>query len=209
MAPAAWVVVAGRPARPDPGCSGCCPGLASSQTPRPSLEDSTSEPAPSRVATVWPWRTRYTTESASQPLPRQSRRETTTASSPTDSTWTERSSSAGKPITGRVTLLSRSRTNGSGSLATSSRNPAGPRSGTPGNDRTPAWPSRRSSERAPRPCSQGATVATVIAAATSSTPTPAATIQRDTAGRPGGRWSRGPVLAMPLLPNPTCAGSRR
>ena len=37
--------------------------LASSQTPRPSLEDSTSEAAASRVATVRPWRTRYTSES--------------------------------------------------------------------------------------------------------------------------------------------------
>jgi hypothetical protein len=139
--------------------------------------------------------------------PRQSRRETTTAFSPTDSTWTERSSSAAKPTTGWMTPLSTSRTNGSGSLATSSRRPVGLRSGTPGNGRVATCPSWCSRERAAPPCSHTA-VRPTIAAATPSTPTPAATIQRATAGRPGGRGSLGPALAMPLLPNPTCSGSR-
>jgi hypothetical protein len=169
--------------------------LLSSQTPRSSLADSTSDAAPNQVAAVSPCRTRYAAESpASQSLPRQSRRVTTTASSPTGSTWTERSPSVGRPVTGRMAPVSTSSTNAAGSLATSSRSPAWP--SWPG--RGPAAPGR----------SQPPARVTSIAAATSSTPSPAASIPRARGGR-GGRWSGCPAPITTLVPDPAGRGSRR
>jgi hypothetical protein len=188
----------GRPSSPTwPRTQRVASCLLSSQTPRPSLADSTSEAAPSRVAAVPPWRTRYTAESSeSQALSRQSRRETTTASSPTDSTWTERSPPAGRPVTDWMAPVSTSRTNGAGSLATSSRSPEAPRSGTPGSGWAAAWPSWPGREPAVPGRSQRSARATTIVAATSSTPSPAAIIMREETGRLGGRWSRCAALVM-------------
>jgi hypothetical protein len=184
--------------------------LLSSQTPRPSLADSTSDAAPNQVAAVSPCRTRYAAESpASQSPARQFRRVTTTASSPTGSTWTERSPSVGRPVTGRVTPVSTSSTNGAGSLATSSRSPAASRSGTPGSGRAAAWPSWPGRGPAVPGRCQGPARVTTIAAATSSTPSPAASIPRERGGRLGGRWSGCPALFTTLVYDPAGRGSRR
>src|SRR5215218_7662487 len=184
--------------------------LVSSQTPRPSLADSTSDAAPSRVAAVSPRRTRYAAESsASQSLPRRSRRVTTTACSPTGSTWTERSPSVGRPVTGRMAPVSTSSTNGAGSLATSSRSPAASRSETPGSGRAAAWPSWPGrGPPAPGRC-QGPARVTTIAVARSSTTSPAASVARGSSGRLGGGCSRCPALVTTLVPDPAGRGSRR
>ena len=97
---------------------------------------------------------------------------------------------AGHRLDGSVSTSS---TTGAGPLATSSRSPEEPSSGTPG--------SGRAATRASDPSRDEAT-----AAARSSTPTPTAATRRATAGRRGGRMSSCAGLVTPLVPDPVaCA----